>query len=521
MITNIRISHLLLAIFFFLAFGLQVEAAAPLSPAANLAASAAALADRYTGLYPQSADSLPAFLAGAGIDKGTALYSLVTTLVDSAVTASVPAGAVAISPVPAGNGQIVPVPATASVSGSVAPASPPSAVNSGSSGTISVNALVEEFVLGNKKSYPGPNAKDDLKKDADAFLDTKGLTAKNALYVQTEKKIVDSLAFLSNVQQSDKPPLGSQSISINDYNVEKYGPSATLSISTTTGSNPAGISGGLSINGNLNIANASMYAGTIPLGALSMGIDLSSSIATSKPSNETSSKYPDAEMLLPQGGIVNLYFSLNGAQSKVSYASGMTASDQLSPGEKPFGIRGSSGDKYYLFGLDPYAFQNSSDASPTYIVDTNGYFIHMVSLPNGLFYISNGLGPKVIYRGDTVPPVGSAGSTTSSYGLAGSAYLGFGIDGGGASLPSADGTVLENLSYNVEGIVTADLADHGSIAQLYPTAKNTRDYSFGFGLMASLVITNTMNLNVQYIVPFGPSSHYMDKVLLLGFSISK
>jgi hypothetical protein len=252
----------------------------------------------------------------------------------------------------------------------------------------------------------------------------------------------------------------------------------------------------LSFSSKLDLATASLFVGGVKFGygtdATGLNVAFTSSLPAAKTSTADKNRYQDAELMIPQGGVINIFFSPF-TTVKTSNFGKLKAAQTRTKTSDPYG-RGALSDRHY-FGVDT-STPDTAAAS--------------LASDNARFYSTLGIGPRVLNRNLE----GTATKDTDSYGLAGTAYAGLGMDGG--FLGSED-TSMGN--YRLEIYAMGNWADRTSMKAMYPGVTNPDQASGGYGATLSISINKRFQASVQYARPIGRLGRDMKDIVLVGISV--
>ncbi len=262
-------------------------------------------------------------------------------------------------------------------------------------------------------------------------------------------------------------------------------PAGNITQTQSTGASTLG-SASLSITDQLNLVTASIFNGGIRIFDLSPNVFITSTLPASKPAAGTGSKYQDSEMLMPHGGVLNLFFSSASVNvSNATKLAGIAAKEKSSIGREALA------DRHYFHDLEKIVADDTAQA-----------------------YLLNGIGVRMLNRNVDA----TTSPNVSNYGLSGFAYLGVGADG--AFIPvkgSSDPTGNYRLEFSVQGAWTDSL----TMKTLYPSAAGVKQFTYSAGANFQIAITKKLGVNVQAGWPLGPSKDYMAKILLAGVTLAR
>jgi hypothetical protein len=250
------------------------------------------------------------------------------------------------------------------------------------------------------------------------------------------------------------------SIPVNATNAQPEGSSIT----------PLG-NGAINFSSDLQLATVNVVSGGIV--ATPVNFSVTSTLPLTTPSAAALPSYDANQLLLPTGGIANLFVS----------GSTVNATSPASTAGAPYG-RQELADRIY--------FGRSS----------------AVTAPGPELFLTNGLGVKAINRS----PAAQTGSLSDDVGVSGSIYVGIGVDGG----PSTTSGVG---NFKVEAFVAASEADSFTMHTFFPGV-NTRNFVPGVGGSFQFAVNN-FSVAVQGGWPLGSESHYLRKSLVFSLAMSR
>jgi hypothetical protein len=242
----------------------------------------------------------------------------------------------------------------------------------------------------------------------------------------------------------------------------------------------------LNVADQLSLVTSSIFSGGTGVFKETVNVFITSTLAASKPATTVSTKYQDAELLLPQGGVLNLFvgtgsvnYNTYGDLAKVANAKAN------GPGREQIS------DRRYFHSVDDAVLHPEQ---------VRAYWIH-------------GFGVRMLNRNSDT----STSSDVGNYGISGMAYAGLGADGTlstSSSLGSAG-------NFRLEGLIQTSWTDSLSIKSMYPSASRPSNVNFGGVGHFQLAIASKLSVNVQSGWPIGGSRGYMGKVLLAGITLSR
>lgn len=286
-------------------------------------------------------------------------------------------------------------------------------------------------------------------------------------------------------------------------------PAGTPATTETSPNSTLG-SASLSVTDQLDLVTTNIFSGGIGIFSVSPNVFISTTLAATKPATGTATKYQDVELLLPQGGVLNLLVSY----SPVNYSN----QQDLAKSVKADSVgRETLSDRIYVNGLSPAAMQK------------------IVNEPAAEVYISNGIGVRMLNRnGGSIPAQTASGSnggsptsntnsasnssSVSNYGVSGIAYVGVGVDGAFIPIKGSDGP---GGNYRLEANIEASWTDSTTMKALYQNVPGLKQGNYGVGLNFQAVITSKLGININAGWPFGGAKQYMGRMLLAGITVSR
>lgn len=266
----------------------------------------------------------------------------------------------------------------------------------------------------------------------------------------------------------------------------------------------------IQVSDSLKLVTTSLFAGRAYLWDKPWSLEVTSTLPGSTIDPSTSTTYSDAELQLPDGGILNIRIGL---LSNLLNLLGQRQ-DYFEAGAKVpiYGDRASEYDRYYFNGGDP--------------VTVGDKLLKKISAGEALIYFRDGLDFKGIFRptvtsATATTPAGNTPSTkVGDYSVGIGYYAALGFDGG---LFSQQQTLegADSGNYRLEGLVTGQWVDARTKRVLYPNAADASDFSFAVGGRFVIVLTNHLNLDLQVLWPVGGTRRYMERTLIGGFSLTR
>jgi hypothetical protein len=190
-----------------------------------------------------------------------------------------------------------------------------------------------------------------------------------------------------------------------------------------------------------------------------LGFDVSASVPIS---SATIADYAKQELLIRDGGLLNLYRSFSGRNyTNEAYA---------------WGDRTANLDRLYV--LDIFAFLNPSQPA---------------TAKQGLVFISQGWGVKALK---------TALTGTGPLGAQGTVYMGLGVDGPLFFAGEDPATAAKNATNNPAGMMSLEFYASGNIVDrqaLNALVGSTNKY-LAWGANLSLFVTNSVGIQVQYVM---------------------
>jgi hypothetical protein len=263
------------------------------------------------------------------------------------------------------------------------------------------------------------------------------------------------------------------------------------------------------------LAAITLWAGR-PYGARIFSVTVTSAIPATNTDTTNSSAYSNSQLGFPTNGVLNLHLNVlfHGIRGSNFAIGGMD--DQVF-----YGDREKAYDRYY-FGWH----------KPEVIAESGGKktIIPKISSGRFLWYVCDGIGPQVIFRGSSA--VKGTTQEAGDYGVAADAYFGFGFDGAlvgrktkrGKSqtpLTTVDKSELHSDGmYRVEFLLDGKYIDKVSMRKLYPNAIDPTPWIGNACGRFEFSITKQIAVNVQASYPIGACTKFMSRSLFGGFSFS-
>lgn len=256
----------------------------------------------------------------------------------------------------------------------------------------------------------------------------------------------------------------------------------------------------LTFSDDLDLVTTNIFTGGISFNNVfsdgkKVGVNafLSSSLPASKPESGDSNRYNDAQLMLPDGGVINFTFSPFTTSNVERYAK-LNASRT---GGLKYGRLELSDRRYFKA-------KGSETDIATALED------HSAAL-----YSVQGLGPKIINRDSNA----NASEDADGYGLAFHAYAGIGFDGSFVK-PGPGETIEAAGNYRVETYLTGVLTDKTTMRSLY-SSTDAKTTSYAWAGNASIAISGRFQANVRWAFPLGSSRKDMGKIVLVGLSVTR